>query len=137
MDDLHIQEILPQVFFWASKVMCCSVLQCVAVCCSALMIYIAKESCLRIFIYFLALSATHICGTPQHTATKDVCCSVLQSVAECCGLTCYILPHVSFYLRHSRAATHCNSLQHTTTPCKILQRAAVYCNILQRMSSSL
>ena len=59
---------------WIRCVVCCSVLQCVAACCS---VYDARQSTLyREFM-------DQVCGVLQCVA---VCCSVLQCVAVCSGV---------------------------------------------------
>ena len=108
--------------------MCCSVLQCVAVCsvcCSVL-------PCVAV-----------CCSVLQCVA---VCCCVLQCVAVCCSVL-QGRPHEQcaagqISLQHT--ATHCSSLQHTATHCNQLQltRAdlinevcpAVHLNFLPRAS---
>ena len=103
--------------------LCCSVLQCVAVCCSVLHLK-------------WILTSLHI---------PSLCCSVLQCVAVCCSvlqwkwmLTSLHIPSLThfphtcrdpFQLQHT--ATHCNTLQHTATHRNTLQHTATHCNALQ------
>jgi len=62
------------IFFRGISVSCiCSVLQCVAVCCSVMQLYLCR----------------FVCGVLQYAA---VCCSLLQSVAVCCSYTCVFMP---------------------------------------------
>jgi len=102
---------------------CCSVLQCVAVCCSVL-------QCVAV-----------CCSVLWYVA---VCNSVLRCVAVCCiVLQCarsdkHRVPGSVFWggndgkactLQH--IATHCNTLQHTATHCNTLQ----HCNTLYHSAS--
>ena len=97
--------------------MCCSVLQCVAVCCSEL-----PPLCLQ---------------TCLAAATRD-CCSMAQCVAVCCNerlLLCLPTAHntpVSQCNTLHHTATNCNTLQHTAQDSNTLQHTATHCNTLQR-----
>jgi len=76
----------------------CSVLQCVAVCCSMLQ-YVAVLPCVAVCCRRLidfALQSQHTatnCITLQRSALQcdTVCCNVLQCVAMCCS----VLEHVA------------------------------------------
>jgi len=141
-------------------VLCCSMLQYVAVCCSVL-------QCVAVCCNVLQCIAV-CCSVLQCVA---VSCSVLQSVAECCSvLPATMAPGIvsrgsttrssppappspaqilmksgilipepvactpkMFISRHS--ATHCNTLQHTATHCNTLQHTATHCNTLQQKCS--
>jgi len=74
---------------------CCSVLQCVAVCCSVLhsvaVSLDSKGACLQWAQVCSVLQCVAVCSSGSglkraclHWARCAVCCSVLQSVAECC-----------------------------------------------------
>jgi len=103
----------------ASRVaaVCCSVLQCVAVCC---MIYTRSDS-----------TYTGASAVLQHTAAH---CSTLQHTAAHCNT-----------LQHT--ATHRNTVQHTATQCREASAAAepamgthaclcaVHCSVLQRVAA--
>ena len=103
--------------------MCCSVLQCVAlcvaVCCSVL-------QCVAV-----------CCSVLQCVA---VCCSVLQCVVVCLlrKMTCDLMHPMGLHhpARHALHSTHIyliahfNTLQHTATRCNTLQHAATHCNTL-------
>ena len=106
--------------------MCCSVLQCVAVCCN-IVTYTRKDS-----------SGNISCSVLQCVAT---CCSVLQCVAVCCSVT-YSREYSSGNIgRVYNCAKHCNTLQHTATYCRIathcntLQHTATHCNTLQHTAT--
>ena len=77
----------------------CSVLQCVAVCCSEVLVgWHLQHVCLD------CTSNTRQ-TTQQHTATHTTHCNTLQ-----------------------HTATHCNTLQHTSTQCITPQHATTHCN---------
>jgi len=86
----------------------CSVLQCVAVCCSVLQALRCTSN-----------QSSEPCemaqySHPQHTATH---CNPLQHTAVHCNTLQY-------------TATHCSTLQHTATHCNTLQHTATHCNTL-------
>ena len=82
---------------------CCSVLQSVAVCCS---VCLYLELCLDLDLN----------GLTVHSG--GLCCSVLQCVAVCCSvLQC--------------VAVCCSVLQCVAVCCSVLQCVAVYCSVLQ------
>ena len=89
--------------------MCCSVLQCVAACCSLLQFAAVWP------IQFSEVWVVCVCGHPYllsiHTGVCVACCSVcsvLQCVAVCCSV-----------------------LQCVTMCCSVLQRVAMCCSVLQ------
>jgi len=92
---------------------CCSVLQCVAVCCG-------DED---IMAYLQDVRETVSCSVLPCVA---VCCSVLQCVAVCCRdvdiLVC---------LQYVRATVCCIVVQCVVVCCSVLQCAAVCCSVLQ------
>jgi len=119
---------------------CCSALQCVAVCCRALqcvaacckvmyleMIFVVLQEEYQMHLYTLHHTASH-CNTLQYTATH---CNTLQHTATHCnadlGVTvppeymCSITMEVMTHLLQ-HTATHCSTLQHTATHCNTLQR---------------
>ena len=83
----------------------CSVLQCLAVCCSV-------DTC-RLFLP--GSRAAECCSVLQCLA---VCCSVLQSVAVCCRVL-------------QSVAECCRVLQCVAVCCSVLQCVAVCCSVLQ------
>ena len=112
--------------------MCCSVLQCVAVCCSRSVLQCVAvwhdsgtslgcpwsptlQHTMKPHI------ATH-CNTLQHNATY---CDTLQQIAKHCLTLQNITTH---YLTLQHTASCCNILQHTATPFNTLQRTATHCN---------
>jgi len=96
---------------------CCSVLQCVAECCTGLC---AHRTCVRIrhiqrqiatFGHTFVISdVLHYLAALQ---CDVVCCSVLQRVAACCSV-----------------------LQRVAVCCSVLQRVAVCCSVLQCVAVS-
>jgi len=50
-----------------------------------------------------------------------------------CEFACVCTFHVTY--RVFRAATHCNTLQHTATHCNTLQHTATHCNTLQHTAT--
>jgi len=68
--------------------MCCSMLQCVAVCCSVLW-YVYEHSGFRI----LLLSIEEASREKILEVCVAACCSMLQCVAVCCSLLWYVYEH--------------------------------------------
>jgi len=140
---------------------CCSVLQCVAVCSADCMgqSYIwcietadaREKNVARATPNTLQHTATH-CNTIQLTATR---CTFENSVrqkrssegtSKGTAKHCSALQHTATYgtSQHKRTkdkttlqhtATHCNTLQHTATHCNTLQHTATHCNILQHTAT--
>jgi len=106
---LHLWRVLQCV------AVCCRVLQCVAVCCSV-------------------LQCVAVCCIVLQCVTA--CYSMFQHVAACCSALHYVaVTHIhhnhmcrSGNAPTTRAATHCNTLQHTATHCTTLQCTAMHCN---------
>ena len=96
--------------------MCCSVLQCVAVCTTSTSR--AANTAATLSLSTGKLPATH-CNSLQHTATH---CNTLQHT----GTHCNSLHHT---------AAHCNTRQHTAAHYKTLQHTATYCNTLQHTAT--
>jgi len=109
---------------------CCSVLQCIAVCMSVLQ---------RVIL--LQAQETYKQGNYWHVA---VCCSVLQCVAVCCS----VLRHVALCCNALQCVAVCylscgrrgvNTSKPFATPnifarslcCSVLQCVAVCCSVLQ------
>jgi len=93
----------------------CSVLQCVAVCCSVL-----HQS--RLSVSCVLQCVAVCCSVLQCVASISfvsflciaVCCSVLQCVAVCCiNLVCQSLDKRDWCNTLQHTATHCNTLQYT------------------------
>jgi len=93
---------------------CCSMLQCAAVCYSMLQC-VAMPLLLQQFRRYLIC-----CRVLQYGV---VCCSVLQCVAVCCSVlqcvtVCYSVWRCHYFYNNFEriyTATHCNTLQLTTT----------------------
>ena len=101
--------------------MCCSVLQCVAVCYSVF----KKSHCNSVPI---SITLLHI----LYSYTYMLCAHTLT-------YTRLLLLHVILFhsLQHSASVfiTHCNTLQHTATHCNTLQHTATHCNTLQHATA--
>jgi len=131
---------------WYPRVaVCCSVLQCVAVCCKNFAVccrYVAV--CCILSLSSPPMSgqqhtATH-CSTLHHTATHATHRITLQSTAT---------DLVDILVNHVKPATNCNKLQHTAAYCNILQHTllvslllmsglqytAIHCNTLQQTAT--
>ena len=63
----------------------CSVLQCVAVCCSALSCVAVRYRVLQCVVV-CCRCVPLCCSMLQHVACVAVCCSVMQCVIVCCGV---------------------------------------------------
>ena len=112
---------------------CCSVLQCIAVCCSILH-YVAMCCSVLQCVALTFQSKMVWCRVLQGVA---VCCSVLQHVALCCNvLQCsmLLLQCVALTFQHF---DHLDGLRRLLTfkselmCCIVLQRVAVCFNVLQ------
>ena len=94
--------------------MCCSELQCVAVCCSKLCVAVScSKLCVAVFVPVQ-------CSVLQCVA---VSCRVLQCVAVCCSV-CYNVVQC--------VAVCCSALQCVAVYCSVLPCIAVCCSVLQR-----
>ena len=120
--------------------MCCSVLQCVALCCSDMT---------QNHVQFIFKKLHVCCSVLQHIpACCTVSCSVLQCVAvcrsklQCAAPCCSVLQWNSSEspADDSEAATRCNMLQHAATHMEFLEKesqvirshvTAIHCNIMQ------
>jgi len=133
---------------------CCSVLQCAAVC----------RGVLQCHKFHTTHTDRLALGSKQHfsqTWAAAVCCSVLQSVAECCRvLQCVVVccnvlqchkfhsPHLERVAlglkqqfskmiamlaacRHSCVAVCCGVLRCVAACCSVFQCVAVWCSVLQ------
>jgi len=88
---------------------CCSVLQCVAVCCRVLQGQCVALCC-SVSVYLTSTS-------------RVVCSSVLQCVAVCCSVLYRVgITHID---------TPCYMLQCVAVCCRALQSIAKYCGMLQ------
>jgi len=108
--------------------LCCSVLQCVAVCCSVLQCAAVRYSVLQCVAVccdeiFLLILSVCLC-------VLTVCCSLLQSVAVCCSvLQTQILLIFLLILPLTAGAELCHNLfMHV---CCVLQCVAMCCRVLQ------
>jgi len=127
----------------------CSVLQCVAVCCSdvthSLMHLLAHNDVSHVW-NALQHTATH-CNTLQHTATH---CNTLHHTTTYCNALQYTATHCQHTATHYKTGvswqwyvfisafqcplffkgdpTHCNTLQRTATHCNTLQHTATHYN---------
>ena len=98
--------------------MCCSVSQCVAVCCSVLQLrnyHIRSRSKASGLLICMLQCVAVRCSVLQCVAVR---CCVLQCVAVCCSaLQC--------------VAVHCKALQCVAVRCSVLQCVAACRNVLQ------
>ena len=126
--------------------MCCSVLQCVAVCCSECVPLLSRSGGLHwkcngaytdrrapeIARFGRSASNGTHCNSLQHTATQ---CNTLQHTATPCNSD----PILQFYRGgvYSAASNvaHCNTLQHTATRCNTMQHTATHCTTLQHTAT--
>jgi len=87
---------------------CCSVLQCGAVCCTALhCVAMPRCQCL----------SPHVTGRYLYVWDVAVCCSVLRCVAVCCSVV-------------QCGAVCCSVVQCGAVCCSVLQCGAVWCSVL-------
>ena len=102
--------------------MCCSVLQCVAVCCGMLQFGCDAMTCVRVKTKCLLCrncNALQRTNAPQRTATH---CNALQRTATYCNAL-------------QRIKMHCNALHHNcTTTATQLQHTATHCNVMCTMT---
>jgi len=89
---------------------CCSVLQCAAVCCN---------------VFYTRV---------VHEMRQKVCCGILQCVLMCCSVLQFIVVRCNIYNKYAtintRHASKC-VLQCVAVCLDVLQRVAVYCSVLQ------
>ena len=117
---------------------CCSVLQCVAVCMHTCMhlVYTYKY----IFVSTMPQKANAIPHSNTHETHvfRAVCCSVSQCVAVCCSVLRCVVVCCSVL---QCVAVCCSVLQRVAVSCSVLnvcmQCVAVCCSVLQRAPSSL
>jgi len=127
---------------WYRPCSCCSVLQCVAVCCSVLRI--PRSLLPLVSPLFVLQCVAACCSALQCVAVRcralpcvAVCCSVLQYVAVCQGFPAHFCP---WYLPCSCSmccsVLHCVAVCCSAIPCvavrySVLQCVAVCCSVLQ------
>jgi len=120
---------------------CCSVLQCVAVCCSMLQCVAVCCSVLQ------CVALWHKCDTARHSrlsilSDRDaVCCSMLQFVAVCCNRVPMILQishatHKMSNVTHipgenDQARFHLDFTLDGIISFNVLQHVAACCSVLQ------
>jgi len=111
----------------SNAVVCCSVLQCVALCFSVhekihgisnvknVPVFSCEFACFRLFNYYSVLQCVAVCCSVLLCVV--VYCSMLQCVAVCCSvLQC--------------VAVWCSVLQCVAVWCSVLQCVAVCCSVL-------
>jgi len=115
---------------------CCSVLQCVAVCCSISYIwpymYTSQER-------MLATAASYFTRRCDPTYIKPSIVSVVQSVAvycsvlQCVAVCCSVSPSVKVRcsVLQSVAVRRCNPAYNMPSSVSVLQRVATCCGVLQ------
>jgi len=110
-------------------VVCCSVLQCVAVCCSQ------QRRGAKCHVRDMTSDALYECDPPSYIVGYDcacVHCNILEYTATHCNTLQHTAEHCNT-LQHT--ATHCNTLQHTATHCNTLLNTAAHCNTLQHTAT--
>ena len=136
---------ISRVIYTIESVLCCSVLQCVAVCYSVLQCYYNN---LHTFSFFhisrvICMSESVLCHSVLQCVA--VCCGVLQCIAVCWGhmLNVYTLSlsftsvvSYGFIRTLQLTVTHCNSLQFTAGHYNTLHHTATHCNTLQHVTLS-
>jgi len=112
----------------------CSVLQCIAACCT-----LALEWCR--FLCCCVLQSVVVCCTAVHCVAA--CCYMLQLVAACCNVVQIISSHDTLANKHPTGArlrnsnqqrlvrVSCSVLQYGVMCCSMLQSVAMCCNVLQ------
>ena len=120
------QEIFANADFSAISVaVWCSVLQCVAVCCSVMQksAHDTRHS-LKLTSLQFALQCVAVCCSVLQCVS--VCCSVLQCVAEI-GTRQVTFANANFS-RLQQSTSHCSTVQHTAAHCNTLQHTATHYN---------
>jgi len=115
--DILEAEILPGMYVCA----CCSVFQCVGVCCNVFQI----PSSLTYWKQNFFLVCMYACVAVLKCVT--VCCSVLQCVVVCCRF----LHHGHTRSRNSSWYVCTCALQCVAVRCSVLQCVGVCCSVLQ------
>ena len=127
---------------------CCSVLQCVAVCCSTYTITWARtvenvwivccSALQRVAVkYTLKVSFVAMLYTVLFTATRWLCCHVVQSAFYCNKSTLHNMATeltfqiYSLPLQRSLSAVCCSALQWVAVSCSELQCSTMYYSVLQ------
>jgi len=130
---------------------CCSVLQCVAVCCldvtllqkkTSIHAYIVSYASWYVYVYMWSVHVYRKVLARRHCVAADltsVCCGrdrcMLQCVAVCySGLNCSHVCSSAWAQRHCVAVeigVCCSVLQCAPVCCSILQCAPVCCSVLQ------
>ena len=123
---------------------CCCVLQCFAMRCSAMSHVACAASCVAVCCTVLQCVAVSQRGIA-------VCVGLLQCVAMRCSATSHVDHHsdrnsLQHSATHQLTATHCNSLHYTAThctirlmlralPCRGYFRIATHCSTLQHAAT--
>ena len=137
--------------------MCCSVLQCVALCCSVLYEHACRSALVpRGCVWCSVMQRVAACcilrrHTREFSHVQEgficcsfcsvlqcvaVCCSVLQCVAVCCSVLqcvancCSVLQSVAVIMVSTGDASY-ETILNTLQVCVSVERVAVYCSVLQ------
>jgi len=135
---------------------CCSVLQCIAACCSVLRMCCSMLQCVRsekvsrilCVLQCIAACCSVLCMCCRMLQCADytglrqgvvVCCSVLQCVAVCCvciPVCCSVLRYVAMccgmnIVGHGRKGYGPRQSVGFSLCCSVLQRVAACCSVLQ------
>jgi len=113
-------------------IVCCSVSQCVAVCCSvscqsAWRLYVAKCFCLLqcVVVYSSVLQCVVLCHVTVHSDCMDQLCCLLQCVA-----VCHVTVHGDCMLQC--VAVCCSVLHCITVCCSLSHHAAITADFMER-----
>ena len=105
-----------------------------------------KSACCSLERAPLLLRLTTVYQVPSASFSAPMCVCVLACTHVFCCVYTHIFSnrnfqyhsnvrHVMPFTRICRAATHCNTLQHTATHCNTLHHTATHCNTLQHTAT--
>ena len=110
---------------------CCCVLQCVAVCCRMLHSvalcsgYIIAHKATLIYLYIYTMNTLqHPAPHCNTTYKSSMAINSLQHTAIHCNTLQHVATQVTSEDGYKLTATHCNTLQHTAIHCNTLQHVA-------------
>ena len=114
---------------------CCSAVQCVAVCCSELTYHLPLFNVAQAQSW---LFLRHCVKTQNRFALQITATRCSKYAATHCNTLQQTAMHYTTLCQNSEqvcTATSCNTLQHIVTHCNRLQHAATYCNTLQHTAT--
>ena len=124
-------EVFANIIWMTHQAVCCSVLQCVAVCCKH---HLNDSS--RLLEDSSVMLRTSSLQTGTCSLQKKIFFRHL--VCVCMYAQPYLVDSLSWCLlvsvdEHRVSATTCNTLQHTATHCNTRQQTATHCNTRQQV----